>query len=155
MRINQADAVDLGIKWKDKYYIDQTLAFGAIHGTAIFERITDFVRFLMAKKGFQIHNYVDDLHACCHENQAEIAFQTLPEILNQIGLLTPQRFFPPCRKLSFMGIIVDIDFSVEKSKLSDILREYIAAFLRTRLLKQELQSLLGKLLYISRCVKNS
>ena len=58
VRIDPADAIHLGIKWDNKYYIDQSLAFGAVHGTAIFERITDFVRFLMAKAGFQIHNYI-------------------------------------------------------------------------------------------------
>ena len=88
VRIDPADAIHLGLKWNDKYYIDQSLAFGAVHGTAIFERITDFVRFLMAKEGFQIHNYIDDLYACCHEDKADRAFQALLDILVQLGLPT-------------------------------------------------------------------
>ena len=57
-----------------------------------------------------------------------------------------------------MGIIVDVDshtFSIEETNLNEISRECVSAFIRTRLSKRELQSLLGKLLYISRCVKNS
>ena len=157
--IDPADAIHLGLKLDNKYYIDQSLAFGAVHGTAIFEIITDFVRFLMAKEGFRTYNYIDDLYACCHEDRAETAFRTLLDILAQVGLPTnPSKVFPPCKRLSIMDIIVDVDsrtFSIEETKLNEILRECIAAFLRIRLTKRVLESLLGKLLYISRCVKNS
>ena len=159
VRIDPADAIHLGIKWDNKYYIDQSLVFGAVHGTAIFERITDFVRILMAKAGFQIHNYIDDLYACCHVDETDRAFHALLNILQNLGLpVNPSKVFPPCKKLSIMGIIVDVTshtFSVEETKLNEILRQCAAAFIYTRLSKRDLQSLLGKLLYISHCVKNS
>ena len=44
--IDPADALHLGISWKGKYYLDNNLGFGAVHGTGIFERITDFVRYI-------------------------------------------------------------------------------------------------------------
>ena len=94
VRIDPADAIHLGIKWENKYYIDQSLAFGAVHGTAIFETITDFVRFLMAKAGFQIHNYIDDLYACCHVDEADRAFHALLNILQNLGLpVNPSKIF--------------------------------------------------------------
>ena len=158
VRIDPADAIHLGIKWGNKYYIDQSLAFGAVHGTAIFERIIDFVRFLMAKAGFQIHNYIDDLYACCHVDEADTAFHALLNILQNLGLpVNPAKIFPPCKKLSIMGIIVDVTsrtFSVQETKLAEISCQCAAAFICTRLSKRDRQSLLGKLLYISRCVKN-
>ena len=159
VRIDTGDAIHLGIKWKDKYYIDQNLAFGAVHGTAIFERITDFVRFLMAKKGFQIHNYIDDLYGGCHEDDADVAFNSLLDILNNLGLpVNPAKVFSPTNRLAIMGIIVYVEsrrFSIEQEKLDEISPECVSAFLATRLSKRDLQSLLGKLLYISRCIKNS
>ena len=54
-----------------------------------------------------------------------------------------------------MGIVVDVTsrtFSIEETKLAEISRQCAAAFICTRLSKRDLQSLLGKLLYISRCV---
>ena len=63
VRIDPGDALHLGIFWKGKYYLDKNLAFGAVHGTAIFERITDFVRYILAKRGFKVYNYIDDLYA--------------------------------------------------------------------------------------------
>ena len=32
--VDPTDAIHLGIKWDDKYYIDTYLAFGTVHGTA-------------------------------------------------------------------------------------------------------------------------
>ena len=130
-----------------------------MHSTAIFERIIDFVRFFMAKEGFQIYNYIDDLYPYCYADQADTAFQALLDILEKLGLpVNPSKVFPPCKKLSIMGITVDVTsrtFSIEETKLNEISRECASAFICSRLSKQDLQSLLGKLLYISRCVKNS
>ena len=53
VRIYPADAIHLGIRWQDKYYINKNLAFGAVHETAIFERITNLIRFILAKQGFR------------------------------------------------------------------------------------------------------
>ena len=157
--LTQVMQIHLGIKWRHKFYIDQNLAFGAVHGTAIFERIIDFVRFLMAEKGFQIHNCIDDLYACCLEDEAEVAFISLLDILNNLGLpVNPAKVFAPTKRLAIMGIIADVEsrtFSIEQEKLNEISRECVAAFVATRLSKRDLHSLLGKLLYISRCVKNS
>ena len=60
--VDPGNAVHLGIYWNNHYFLDKNLAFGAIHGTAIFQRITDFVRYLMAKQGFRVHNYIDDIY---------------------------------------------------------------------------------------------
>ena len=53
------DSTHLGIKWKDKYYVEKFLAFGAVHGTGIFQKITDFVRFILAQEGIIVYNYID------------------------------------------------------------------------------------------------
>ena len=113
-----------------------------MHGTAIFERSTDFVRFLMAKKGFQIHNYIDDLYACCHEDDAEFSFNALLDILNKLGLpVNPAKVFSPIKRFAIIGIIVDVDsrtFSIEQEKLGEISRECISAFVATKLSKRDL-----------------
>ena len=54
VRVDPCDAIHLGINWQNKYYIDKNLAFGAVHGTAIFERISDLIRFILAKQGISL-----------------------------------------------------------------------------------------------------
>ena len=152
VRIDPGDAIHLGIRWRDQYFLDKNLAFGAIHGTAIFQRITDLVRYLMAKQGFVVHNYIDDIYAVCHRHHVNKAYETLKKILTSMGLpLNLKKVFSLCTKLNIIGITVDINtrtFSIAPEKIADIMRECVLMFLRDRFTKRELQSLLGKLLYI-------
>ena len=95
----------------------------------------------------------------CHRDQTDEAFQALKEILINIGLpLNHRKVFPPCMKLDIMGICVDVKsrtFSIAPEKMGKIVRECISMFLRDTFTKRELQSLLGKLLYVSCCVSQS
>ena len=125
--------------------------------TAIFECITNFIRFILAKQGIRIFNYIDDIYACCHKDVAQRAFEALTLVIQQVGLpINPAKVFPPTTSLPIMGIEVDVNartFSIPIDKLDEIWNLCNEMFLRDRLTKRELQTLLGKLLYISRCVK--
>ena len=69
-----------------RFYVDKFLAFGAVYGMRIFQRITDFVRYILAKQGFVVFNYIDDIYACCHVDQASQAFNALNEVIFVVGL---------------------------------------------------------------------
>ena len=157
--VDPGNAIHLGIKWHDKFYIDKFLAFRAVHGTAIFQRITDFIRFILAKQGFVVLNYIDDIYACCHFDKARGAFEAFNDVIREVGLpINPQKAFAPTTELSIMGIVINVKkgtFSIEEGKLSEIYDLCEQAFLREHMSKRDLQSLLGKLLYIARCVKAS
>ena len=157
--VDPADAIHLGIKWNDRFYTDKHLAFGAVHGTAIFERVSNFICFILAQHGFQVWNYIDDIYACCHVDVAQEAFDTLLEVIRNIGLpINDSKVFSPTSRLSIMGIVVDIDeatFSIEPAKLDKILMLCHSSLLRHRFTKHEFKSLLDKLLYISRCIRGA
>ena len=152
VRVDPRDAIHLGIRWQDKYYIDKNLAFRDVHGTAIFESITDLIRFIMSKQEVQVFNYIDDIYVCCHKDVAHTAFEALNCMVEKVGLpINPAKVFPPATRLSIMGIVVDIDtctFSIPEEKLGEMSRLCHEMFLGDRLSKRELQTLLGKLLYI-------
>ena len=159
VRIDLGDPIRLGIKWKNEYFLDQNLPFGAVHGTAIFERITDLIRYIMGRKGCVVGNYIDDMYACCHKDVAEKAFHDLLDTIRSLGLpINEKKVFPPAERMTIMGIVVDVTmgtFSIENEKLVQISSECAQAFLRDVIGKRELQSLLGKLLYISHYVRGS
>ena len=159
VRVDPGDAIHLGIKWKDNYYIDKNLAFGAVHGTAIFERISNLIRYILAKQGFKVLNYIDDIYAVCHKDTAQTAYETLISVVKKIGLpINISKLFSPSTDLSILGISVNVSkrtFSVPSDKLEEILSLCYEMLLRDHMSKRELQSLLGKLLYISRCVRGS
>ena len=51
LRVDPADAVKLGFTWRDDAFVDASVAFGWVHGSASFQRISDAITFLMAKSG--------------------------------------------------------------------------------------------------------
>ena len=132
MRVDPGDALHLGIYLRDQFYLDKNLAFGAVNGTVIFERITDLVRFIMTKKGYTVHNYIDDIYACCHKDEAQSLFDSLIHVLQSMGLpINPNKVHPPQSRLSIMGIVVDVNsqtFSIEEEKLNEIYEHCLLAF---------------------------
>ena len=110
-----------------------------MHGTAIFERITNFIRFILAKQGIQIFNYIDDIYACCHKDVAQEAFEALTLVIERVGLpINPAKVFPPTTSLPIIGIVVDVNartFSIPDEKLSEIWCLCHEMFVRDRLTK--------------------
>ena len=79
-------------------------------------------------------------------------------MISAVGLpMKPTESFFTNYLLANIWIVVDINngFSIEQSKLDEICVVCLQAFLRDFMTKREFQSLLGKLLYVSRCVKTS
>ena len=100
-----------------------------------------------------------ELYRQRHVDVAQEAFDTLLEVIRKIGLpINHSKVFSPASRLSIMGIVVDVDettFSIEPAKLDQILPLCHSSLLRHHFTKHEFQSLLGKLLYISCCVKGA
>ena len=57
--IDPGDLDLLGLYWED-YFLDQSLLFGFKHGSSIFQRLSDTVRFIMKQEGQSVWNYSDD-----------------------------------------------------------------------------------------------
>ena len=91
--------------------------------------------------------------------QPSKVFGALKRILQGLGLpLNEKKVFAPCTNLNIMSIVVDIQahtLSISEEKLHENFQKCIDMFLRLRFTKQELSSLLGKLLHIFRCISGS
>ena len=74
VRIDLADVLKLGIYHDGIYYIDKSLASGAVHRTEIFQHIMDAIRKILKVEGITIWNYMDDLFACAEEDNVEQVF---------------------------------------------------------------------------------
>ena len=104
VKIDPASYFLLGLKL-DKHYLDTCLPFGYRHGSAIFQRITDSIRYIMAKAGYCLTNYIDDLVGNATVSQAEPAFQKLQNLLQELGLaISHQKLVAPTTKCVCLGI---------------------------------------------------
>ena len=59
VKIDPGDFDLLGLEWQG-VYVDTCVPFGTRHGSQIFQRLSDAVRYIMRQKGFLMVDYIDD-----------------------------------------------------------------------------------------------
>ena len=151
-----ADAVKV-VKWKEHYYLDLGIAFGWIHGSSSFQLIADVITHIMREKGFQVFAYIDNFILVNPKHKAKKAFDTLYDLLTELGLpMNEDKTVPPSSKLTCSGIHIDIPnntLSIDTEKGQAIYDVCANIITKSHISKRQMQSLLGKLLYLHKCVK--
>jgi len=153
-----------GLHWTfsdgtDAYFYDAKLCFGARAAPQIFHRISQAVKRMMARRGYnQIVAFQDDFLVIgqSYEECLE-AWLVLINILLKLGFdINYKKLVAPCTCLVFLGIQLDTNLcqiALPEEKLVDI-RSIIASFLRRkRASKRQLQTLAGKLNFAAKVVR--
>ena len=160
LRVDPVDSLKFGIKCS--YYADLAVAFEWTHGSAAFQILSDAIAHIVAKADIKLHCYINDYIAVVPKTKAEEKFKYVCDLLTELGLplncdkLTPPPP-PPTKRLTCLGIDINIDnntMSISEDKLQSI-QECVRVSTQEWLSKRAYQSLLGKLLYIQKCVKPS
>ena len=111
----------------------------------------------MAKRQHKVLAYIDDYIIVASPDTATQAFDELFQLLQDLGLpINHKKVSTSCRVLTCLGIFVNLDtntLSIDKSKLQSILSECHKWVTKKHTTKRGLQSLLGKLIYVHKCVK--
>ena len=109
------------------------------------------------KQGYAIVPYLDDYGGADTPNRARLAFQTLRLLFKTLNLVeNEQKASAPCTKMIFLGIEIDsyaFTLTIPHDKLHvcrQLLREWLE---KSYCLKRQLQSLIGKLMHISSCIR--
>ena len=96
LQVDPANAFKLGIKWGSDTYIDAAVAFGWVHGSALFQRVSDAVTFILSKEGIRMFAYIDDYILVSPKVTAYHHFDTLASLLLELGLPSnPEKQPPP------------------------------------------------------------
>ena len=154
LRMDPVDALKFGIHWQGIYFIDKGVAFGWVHGSSVFQMISEAVIYIMKTKHHHMWAYIDDYILIGSKEATEAAFHGLSSLLTELGLPMNSDTGTP-RALIFLGINIDIagnTLSIDSDKLKQIYKECIHASKKTTLSRKAMQSILGKLLYIHKCV---
>ena len=126
LKVDPGDLDLLGLKHQS-YFIDQLVPFGYRHGSVFFEKVTAYsIRYIMRQQGFPyLHNYVDDLIYCGLPSNIHQSFETLLELLTQLGLtINPKKLVAPSTSLVRLGILINTatrSMSVPPYKLDSII----------------------------------
>jgi hypothetical protein len=73
--IDPLDIVNLGVEWEGNCYLNTVLPFDFRHGSAICQRITDAMRYILSKTNITLVNYIDDFIAIVPVQCADEMFE--------------------------------------------------------------------------------
>ena len=158
IKVDPGDIDLLGLKFDNQYFIDLSVSFGYRHGSKIFQHCTDSIHHIMAKHGYTgLYNYIDGLIFTGLPSEIHLAYDFLQNLLADLGLeISYKKLVPPSTSVVCLGILIDtIDrtISIPPEKFQDIANMCRNWTNKTYCSKSQLQSLLGSLLYITKCVK--
>ena len=118
--------------------------------------VADAIVHIMGNLGCKIFVHINDFVGVCPRSQGQRYFQSLHELITNLGLpVNLDEVDSPTAELTCLGISINIDNStlaIDKQKLDTIYEECCSTFKHKYLSRQKFQSILGKLLYIHKCV---
>ena len=149
----------LGYCHDNQYYFDLVLPFGLRSSPAIFNRLSEFIKWLLITKGPSrdwIH-YMDDFFVVCRsKTECEKAMKYMTQLCEDLGVpLAENKTEGPSQILTFLGVGIDgikQTLFVPASKMQEILVEFSLYERRQRASKRQILSLVGKLSAITKCV---
>ena len=111
----------------------------------------------MRRRGFCVIDYIDDYVGMGVPGIARASFASLFSLMKELGLtISDSKLVPPSTKVVCLGVLIDTEkgtVSIPPDKLrqvNDTVRHWMTKDTCT---KRQLQSLLGLLLYVHKCVK--
>ena len=156
LRVDPVDATKFGISWQGKFYLDPSVTFGWTHGSAASQMVSDAVTYILKASGCRIFPYIDDYVGVASRDDAERQFWLLYDLLSALGLpINKDKLDPPSDALTCLGIRINIpasSLSIDPHKLIAIHQECFQVSTKKFLSKKNFQSLMGKLIYIHKCV---
>ena len=97
----------LGLNW-DGFYFDSCLPFGFKHGSKIFQRTSDAVRYIIRNQNYDIINYIDDLIDFGLPSTVHNSYKYLCELLEKLGLtISSKKLVLPSTVVTCLGVQID------------------------------------------------
>ena len=147
----------IGYMIEGKYYFDKVLPMGMRSAPYIAQRVTNAIAFIHRQMEFFLLNYMDDFVGAELKDKIWEAYRALSQLLQELRVDTAaEKVVPPTTRLEFLGITFDsnkMTMEISSQKLEEINKEIGSWLLRTSALRREVESLIGKLQFVAKCVK--
>ena len=151
------DVRKLGFKWQDNIYLDRVVSMGLRTGPYICQTITEAILYVFQNMGFDAVVFVDDFAGGDVAERVHQAFLALRQLLKRLGVEEAEaKAVLPTIVLIFLGVWFNthrMTMEVEKERLEEITLELADWEARVSCTKKQLQSLVGLLNFVSKCVR--
>lgn len=160
LRADPLDTPLLGIKLENEIYLDLCPPFGCKSSAAICQRVANAVVYILAQQSCYTLAYLDDYGGCDTTlQQATRSYNTFKATCKTLGLqLAEAKCSPPATQMEWLGYQVDsvkMSIAIPTAKLGQVLLECRAWMKRTKANKRMIQVLVGKLVYVSQCIRSA
>ena len=147
----------IGYMIGEDIYFDKVLPMGMRSAPYIAQRITNTISHIHRQMKFFLLNYVDDFISTEEKEKIWKGFNFLTKVLQELGVETSEeKIVQPTNKLEFLGILFDAEnmtMEITPDRLKEIKQELDTWIYRSQATRKEVESLLGKLQFVSKCVK--
>ena len=156
LKIDPGDYDLLGLHW-DAAFFDTCLPFGSRHGSQTFQRVSDTVHYALRCHGYRVINYIDGFVGYSMPDIARRSYDCIRNIIERLGLtISEKKLVAPATSAVCLGVLIDTvkgTVAIPGEKLRQIKNSVIEWQNKDTCSKRQLQSLLGQLLYIHKCVR--
>ena len=157
--VDPRDYQYLGYKWGDMMFFDTVLAMGQRNAAMACSRTTRAVMHLHNKVGFHGTSYLDDLIGVSPPSEGQVAFESLGVLLDELGLVeNHKKACSPSSVQTVLGVQIDtvaLTIGVTPERIVELLELFQTWENKRKASKHDLQSLIGKLCFVTKCVRQS
>ena len=158
--VDPGDYPYLGYKWRKLIFFDRVLPMGLRMSAMACQRVTDAVRYICQIADVKMCNYLDDFFGAESTlDKATESFSFVGATLKYLGLVeAEEKSRSPSTCQTVLGVQFDtvaMTISITPERLSEISELLELWSSRRTATKSELQSLIGKLVFVSKCVRQS
>ena len=146
----------LGFKWRRRYYFDRVMMMGCRMAPYVCQRTTSMIVYLHNQMGYYLTNYVDDFLGLEYHSVVHQAHGALIRLMRNIGVGRSERkSVAPTQIIEFVGNLntVDMTLGVTQAHKIQTIKELEQWRHRTSTTRRQMESLIGKLQFMSNCVR--
>lgn len=150
----------LGYEWPDSgsLYFDRCFPFGCRSAAFCCQRVTSAIAYLANDSfGADCVNYLDDFGGVAPLGSAWCHYYGLRQLFSDCGIEeSTEKACPPSTTMTFLGIEVDsinMEVRVTPERLHALPTMLVTWLTRESATLRELQSLVGQLVFVSKCVR--
>ena len=146
----------IGMRWRELIYFDCMMPMGLRSATFVAQLISSAITHIHNRE-FWSTNYLDDFGSAEYEDRAWNSFITMSTILQEIGATeAKEKAVEPTTALKFLSTKFDtlnMTISVAPERLTELVQELNRWSNRRTATRKQLQSLIGKLSFVTTCVR--
>ena len=148
------DCSYIGMRWRNLLYF--VMPMGLRLAAYVCQRVTNAITFIHREMGFWSINYLDDFGSAEPEDITFHSFMAMGNLLRDLGVKeASEKAVAPCPRMEFLGNTLDVEkqtIEVSDHRIQSLRTELSEIQQHTTIMRKRLQSIIGKLNFVTNCV---